>query len=948
MNNPNPPTKPRRKKLIEVALPLEAINVASAREKSIRHGHPSTLHLWWARRPLAACRAVLFASLVDDPSSWPEVFPTLVAQDAERQRLFRVIEEMVIWENSSKAEVIHRVRLEIARSLERNGAPALSKEPSAAELLKYLQKYGPPVHDPFSGGGSIPLEAQRLGLRASGSDLNPVAVLIGKALIEIPPKFAGLAPINPEAKELGTGSWKGAQGLASDVRYYGKWMRDEAQKRIGSLYPKVKLSKAQGGGEATVIAWLWARTVKCSNPACGAIMPLARSFVLSKKEGKETWVVPVVNEKRDGVQFEIKTGKGKVPEGTVNRKGAKCVICESAVALEHVRAEGRAGRMGAQMMAIVAEGNRTRIYLPPNEEHEKIAASAKPEWGPELEFAKNSRHLTPWIYGMNSFSSLFTQRQLSALGVLCVLVAETSNKVESDFSSRFPTSNGPNYSKAIATYLAVAIGKLADNASSLCTWHNGGQHQKITHTFARQALSTSWDFAEGNPFSASSGNFFRQVEIAAQVLQSLDFDDIPLGQLRQCSAIELAFPAATCVSTDPPYYDNVPYADLSDFFYVFLRKALVDFHPELFKTLLVPKSEELIADPFRHGGKDQARDYFEQGLRKVFGVIRANHLQDFPFTVYYAFKQAETTDEDDDVGAEGGSTSSTGWETMLEGLIQSGFLIDGTWPMRTELGNRMRSLDSNALASSIVLVCRPREATAEVADRRDFLRALKRELPDALRALQLSNIAPVDLAQAAIGPGMGIYSRYAKVIESDGSTLSVRTALGIINQVLDEVLAEQDGEFDAGTRWVLTWFEQHGYDEGPYGDAETLSKARNTSVDTLADAGILVSRAKKVRVRKREELPVKWTASKATVWETAQYLIRAHEKEGEAGASALLGTLGDRAAYVRDLAYRLYVMCERKKWSAEGQAYNGLVIAWPEIERLARTPAAKPAQGSLL
>ncbi len=763
-----------KKKLIEVALPLEAINKESAREKSIRHGHPSTLHLWWARRPLAACRAVLFASLVDDPSSLPEQFPTEADQDQERQRLFRLIEKLVLWENSNNRAVL---------------------DAAYAEILKSTNGHPPPIYDPFCGGGSIPLEAQRLGLEAYGSDLNPVAVLITKALVEIPPKFAGQPPVNPAAKSRmsGKGMWIGARGLADDIRYYGQWMRDRAFERIGHFYPKMKLPN---GGDATVIAWIWARTVKCPNPACGAQMPLVRSFSLANKPGKKTWVEPVVDHAQKAVRFKVRVGEG-APEGTVSRRGARCLVCGTAVPLDHVRSEGRSGRMAAQMMAIVAEGERSRVYQEADSVHQSVANAATPHDVPETVLPDRALGFRVQIYGMTRHRDLFTPRQLVALSTLSDLVAEALKQV-------IGAGGTPEYADAVATYLAFSVDKCADFWSTLATWSAQPKNELVVSTFRRHALAMTWDFGEANPFSESGGNFAGNLESAARCLDA-SIAAIP-GRINQLDACQAGATIRACYSTDPPYYDNIGYADLSDFFYVWLRRSLSSVYPELFSTLLVPKRQELVATPFRFNGSRQAaQEFFEDGFGKAFAKLRSAQDPDFPLTVFYAFKQSET-DEDDESD---GSVSSTGWETMLEGLIRADFQVTATWPSRSERSGRSISLGANALASSIVLACRPRPDDAPITTRKDFLSSLKRDLPQALRNLQKGNIAPVDLAQAAIGPGMAVFSRYKKVLETDGSPMRVRTALSLINQGLDEVLSELESEFDPDTRWALAWFEQH-------------------------------------------------------------------------------------------------------------------------------------------
>jgi len=922
-----------RKKLIEVALPLDAINAESAREKSIRHGHPSTLHLWWARRPLATCRAVIFASLVDDPSGHPDRFPTEKAQETERRHLFDIIEQLVRWENSNNEEV-----LKIAKQ----------------EIAKYTGADLPSLLDPFCGGGSIPLEAQRLGLEAYGSDLNPVPVLITKALIEIPPKFAGQAPISPNARAMvgAESGWVGVRGLAEDVRFYGQWMRTTAYKRIGHFYPKLSLPKEYGDGNGTIVAWLWARTVTCPNPACQAAMPLVRSFWLSSKSGKKAWIEPIVDQVSKTVRFEVKKGEGSAREGTVNRQGAKCICCGTPVPFGHIRIEGKAGRMGAQLMAIVVEGLHERVYLPPTPAQEKLATEPLPGWMPDIDLPNNPRDFKTPNYGLRTFAALFTARQLVALDTFVDLLAEVRQQIESDAIAAGLANDGVTlenggagvtaYSDAVITYLAFAIDKLTDTNTTLCNWQT--DPPRLRATFGRQALPMTWDYSEANIFADAAGDYQRCVSSVCEVLDRL----VP-ASTGTAYQLDAAAPSSVVmqpmISTDPPYYDNIGYADLSDFFYVWLRRSVSQIYPNLFNTMLTPKENELIASPYRFGGsKARAQRFFEEGLGQAFARMRTVQHTDYPLTIYYAFKQTESDGAGGDSGANNiAAIASTGWETMLEGLLQAGFSITGTWPMRTERSVRNISLGSNALASSIVLVCRSRATDAPLIARRDFLNALKRELPGALRHLQHGNIAPVDLAQATIGPGIAIFSRYSKVLEADGTAMRVRTALQIINQALDEVLTEQEGEFDADTRWALAWFEQFGAGEGAYGVAETLSKAKNTSISGLVEAGLLAAKGGKVRLLLRDELTTGWdpaTDKRLTVWETAQHLIRALERDGENGAASLLAKLGERGQVARDLAYRLYTLCERKGWADEALAYNSLVIAWQGIGQLASQQAA--------
>jgi putative DNA methylase len=963
-----------RKKLIEVALPLEAINVASAREKSIRHGHPSTLHLWWARRPLAAARAVIFAQMVDDPSANPDLFPTEKAQQRERARLFKIVEDLVLWENTTNEEVLSRAREEIWQSWRRTCAQN-ADHPRASQLFD--RHVLPAFHDPFAGGGALPLEAQRLGLVSYATDLNPVAVLINKAMIEIPPKFSGRPPVNSETRKdrnLFAREWRGAQGLAEDVRYYGRWMRDEAEKRIGHLYPKIEVTaemakarpdlKPYVGRKLAVIAWLWARTVKSPNPAFAKVdVPLASTFMLSSKAGKEAYVDTVIE--NGGYRFIVKVGKPKDAEvaksGTkASGRGANflCVMSGTPIAGDYIRAECKAGRGSARLMAVVAEGDRGRVYISPGAEHESAAQCEPPSDVPVQELPREGKggRTNFWcvLYGLSRFADLFSPRQLVALTTFSDLVQEAREQLQRDALAAGLPDDGKSlrdggtgataYGDAVAVYLAFALSKQADLGNSLCRWEPIAQCPR--QLFGRQGIPMIWDYAEGNPLGDSSGAWTVVVDGIARAFAKT-FEFVPanaVGSANQADAGRQDVSNAKVVSTDPPYYDNIGYADLSDFFYVWLRRSLKSVFPELFGTLAVPKAEELVATPYRHGSKEKAETFFLQGMTQAMHRLAEQAHPAFPVTIYYAFKQSESDSAD--------GTASTGWETFLDAVIRAGFATTGTWPMRTENDSRMIGQGTNALASSVVLVCRPREASAPTATRREFVTALKAELPAALAHLQRGNIAPVDLAQAAIGPGMAVYTRYSKVLDSEGKPVSVREALALINQTLDEALVEQEGDFDADTRWALAWFEQSGFAEGEYGVAETLSKAKNTSVQGLVDAAILTSSRGKVRLIAPKDLRPGWdptTDTRLTAWEIVHHLIRALEVGGESAAAVLVARLGAKAEAARELAYRLYTLCERKKRAAEALSYNALVQSFPELERLAKEPGrAAPAQRDLL
>lgn len=918
------------KKLIEVALPLEAINAESAREKSIRHGHPSTLHLWWARRPLAAARAVIWSSLVDDPSEYPERFPTEEEQNKERQRLFTILEKLVKWENSNDPEILDSAKAEILRSTGNNP---------------------PPLLDPFAGGGAIPLEAQRLGLEAHAHDLNPVAVMINKAMIEIPPKFAGRPPVNPEAQRQldAHGNWKGASGLAEDVRYYGQWMKEQAFRKIGHLYPKVKVPAAQGGGEATVIAWIWARTVKCPNPACGCKMPLASSFVLAKKKGKETWVKPIPA--GDHVEFEIQQGKcPKEYESLKVGRSAifKCPCCGEITTDAYVKKNGQQHKIGSQLMAVVAEGQHGRIYLSPDEEQKLAANVSRPENYPDGSMPTNPRWFSPPAFGMTEYSDLFTNRQLTALPTFSELVSEAQERAEADavaaglHDDRIALSEGGTgaraYGEAVGVYLAFVIDKMTDYHSSICSWHSS--KELIRNTFGRQAIPMVWDYAEANPFSDSAGCFDNMLE---WVFKSTSlFPATENGDVRQFDAQSDCGLRNIMVSTDPPYYDNIGYADLSDFFYVWMRQSLKQTYPNLFRTMLVPKAEELVATPYRFDGSvERARDFFEDGMLHTCRQIYQYAREDIPVTIYYAYKQSDTETEETEA-----KTASTGWETMLSAVIQAGFAITGTWPMRTEMSNRSIASGTNALASSIVLVCRKRGENARTCTRRDFVTTLKRELKPALQKLQQSNIAPVDLAQSAIGPGIGVFSRYKKVLESDGSPMTVRSALQIINQELDLYFSGQDSSIDSDSRLCVELFTQYAFNTVKFGDADVLARAKGTSVAKLAGQDILYAAKGDVRLLTREELPEKIKTGEQNIWLLTQQLTHAMETGGIQKCAEIIAPMfGNNAEEAKNLAYRLYSICERKNWAQEAYAYNALVVAWPEIQsKAAELQAIEPVQ----
>lgn len=924
-----------KKKLIEVAIPLEAINAASAREKAIRHGHPSTLHLWWARRPLAACRAVLFAQLVDDPTSHRERFPTHEEQEAERKRLFGIIEELVKWENSTNEEVLERARAEIRKSC-------------GGEL--------PPIYDPFSGGGSIPLEAQRLGLIAYGSDLNPVAVTIGKAMIEVPARFAGREPVHPSVNERI--HYRNAENLAEDVRYYGQRLCDEAWKRVGHLYPKVELSKAQGGGSATVVAWIWARTVASPDPAFrGAHVPLISSFILGSKKGRETIISPVVDREAGTYAFKVKNSnisKDELSAASIGTKAGKaqdfiCLLSKTPITREYVRDEGKVGRLGARLMAVVCEGKNGRIYCDPTDEMQRLAesAGAYADVGVARDtFLSGSTPTRAMItggvcsaYGLSTWGHLFSDRQILTLSTFGDLLDALRSEIERDATSAeyaddpTPLRDGGSgalaYAEAISVYLSFAINRSADRGSTLCTWDSSPKMEALRNTFGRQAIPMTWDFAEGNPFSGASGNFISNIEWVTKVIEK--FVPAAAGTELQMDAQTVQYPAGVVISTDPPYYDNIGYADLSDFFFSWMKRSIRSVFPDSFSVVATPKAEELVATQYRHGSREAADRFFLEGMREAIANMARQSSSAFPATIYYAFKQSEVAQE---------GISSTGWATFLQAVVEAGYAVVGTWPLRTEMANRMIAAGTNALANSVVLVCRKKDSVAEVISRAEFIRALKRELPSAISELQAANIAPADMPQSAIGPGMGVFSRYKAVLESDDSPMSVKAALQLINRELDEYLGGIQGEFDANTRFAITWFEQNGLKAGDYGTANNIATARGISVDSVKHAGIVESAAGKVRIFSRDELEDDWDPEEdrhLTVWECLQHLVRQHEKDGISHYTAvLLKKIEAKAEAVKDLAYCLYdISANKRKDAKEATAYNALIADWTELTRQA-------------
>ena len=900
-------------KLIEVALPLAAINKEAAREKSIRHGHPSTLHLWWARRPLGAARAVIWASLVDDPSADDTL--STAEQEAERQRLFEILKRLVKWENSNDPDVLAEARAEIDRCFP-DGPP--------------------PILDPFAGGGSIPLEAQRLGLKALSGDLNPVAVLIQKAMLEIPPRFPGRRPVHPDVdKDLTT--WSGAQGLAADVEAYGKWMRDEAERRIGHLYPDVI---GPDGKKSTPIAWVWARTVESPDPAWSGHVPLVPSWVLRNKKGKpRVWIEPIIDRNTQKISYKVREGGEPSYGPTKSGLNGRCIATGTAIPGDYIKSEGRSGRMGHQLIAVIVEGRpRGRVYCEVTEDQSVIPLEVT-GWRPDSPLPPQGKGLGFRVqaFGFDEWWKLFTTRQLIVLTTFSDLLKEVRERVLADSATcqitqddnrlRDGGSGVVAYADAIVTYLAFVIDRCVARYNHLSAWNNVGE--KLEQLFRLNAIQMTWRYSEGNPFSNSSGNWQGQVDWVTKCINTLPANKRMMAEIHQEDArlhVRNNSVTKVIISTDPPYYDNIGYADLSDFFYVWLRHNLQDIWPDLCATLLSPKSDEIIADAGRHGGALQSTVYFEKGMAEFMREVADSQSPDAPATIYYAYKATETKD---------GAVRSTGWATFLQAVVDAGLQITATWPVRTEMPGGTRMVGRSALSSSVVLTCRPRPASAPLASRSEFLAALRSELPPAVSVLQSGNIAPVDLAQSTIGPGIKVFSRYAKVVEADGSAMSVSDALALINDELGEILDGAEAELDADTRFAVTWYTQHGYESGPAGDADNLARAKNTSLAGIETSGIGRARAGSFRIHRRGELASDWSPvddDRLTVWEATQYLVAALKNRSEAEAAELLHQLGGYGERARQLAYVLFKKASEASWADEAGAYNELITAWPILQ----------------
>lgn len=947
------------KKLIEVALPLDDINREAAKEKSIRHGHPSTLHLWWARRPLAATRAVLFAQLVNDPGYERHLGRGVKTEQAqkERERLFGIIRRLVKWENLNNKNVLDEARDEIWKSW-RETCLLNKSHPDAGDLFNPDKL--PSFHDPFAGGGAIPLEASRLGLEAFSSDLNPIAVLINKAMIEIPARFKDCPPVSQSSPILNPPtSWFGTLGIAEDIKYFGAMLRDHVLKKVGHQYSDIRVTEEMVvgrpdlrellGKEIRPIAYLWARTVKSPNPAFAHVeVPLIATYILSTSGEQSIYVVPRVE--GDHYQFEIRRGTPPpgASDGTKMARGAnfRCLVSGSPIASKYIYSEANAGRMGTRLIAVVAEGMRGRVYLPPSKEIEESILSVSPIWKPDVNMSDNPRWFSPPLYGLKSFGDLYTNRQLNVLPAFADGIAEIRQEVfkkasaagfSDDLRSLEDGGIGAHaYADAIAVYLSLGVDKLTDYNSTLVSWSQS--RDQAAHVFTKQAVPMVWDYCEVNPFAGAAGDIQITLRGISNAVTKLPSTEGGLSCQQDAQKQEIS--KNKVVSTDPPYYANIGYADLSDYFYVWLRRSLLHLMPKLFSTVVSPKAEELVAIPHRHGSKELAESFFLNGMTTAMATIADQAHVGFPITIYYSFKQKEKKGDE--------AAAITGWETFLEAVLRSGLSITGTWPIRTERQSRSVGQGTNALASSIVLVCRKRSVSAQSISRREFIRELNAQLPVALDEIIHGGdnlpLAPVDLSQAIIGPGMAIFSKYAAVLEADGSPMSVRTALHLINRFFSE------DDFDPDSQFCIHWFETSGWDAGKYGEAEVLTKAKGTSVEGLKQGGVVESFGGKVRLLRWNEFPTDWKPEvdkRISIWEILHQLIRMFRTNGEKEAGKLLAKTHRYAEPVRSLAYRLYTICEHHGRAQDAGVYNEFVQAWESIDRAAQQIGYSGQQMSL-
>ncbi len=869
------------RKLIEVApfLPLDAISVAAKADKDKKTGTIKNVHKWFAPMPTPALRALIFSAVVDAPDD-----------DKEREGLLELVKRLV--------------------PADGNPPDAVTLDEAKAAIRKSTGGDLPTIFDPFCGGGSTLIEAQRLGLPAEGSDLNPVPVLITRTLTQLIPSVSGRAPLVGDPTQFGGISGGPLTGLLADVQHYAERVRERVWNEVGHLYPS-------GPNGETIIAWLWARTTVCPNPACGATMPLVTSTWISKRKNDTRGLV--ASPTGTGVEFSIAAAPSPA-SGTVVRTGATCLNCGTTTPLGTIRDQAGREGLGTQLLCLAVDGASGRAYLAPDT---TTVPHSTASGDLDVDLPERALGFRVQAYGMRTQADIYTTRQLAMLDAFAEAIADVPEQAVAD-------GGDATYAATVASILGLALGKLAQSNSTQVRWNvRSTGSSKAEPAFGRHAMPMVWDFTETNPFGGSVGDWLGQVNSVTGGIRSLPLGD-PSSVRRadaRSTALELRKPVV--IVTDPPYFDQIGYADLSDYFYVWHRKALRKVHPDLYATIVTPKDPELIATPYRHdGSKEDAAEYFVNGFTDTFRSLKSALLPQHPILIVYAHQQEEKSSL---------GTASTGWDAMLEAVLDAGLVIEGTLPVHGSYKAKLISIGTNSLASYIVMVCRPRTGNANPGSIADLRAALRTRLPDAAKALLGSGESMVDIRQAAIGPGMEVFSQFSEIFDGT-DPITVRRALTIINEELGRILDEHLGEVDDETRWASQWYADHEFEVGEFDEGRKLANTYGLGMDGLVEAGIIESRRGKVRLLKRSELPTGWTGdSRTPVWEACQHLVKAltdGPSAGERAAAELLAALGPLASGSRELAQYLTNLAIENGWTDDAIAYDSLVKSWPRIEQL--------------
>jgi putative DNA methylase len=884
---------PRKRKLIEVALPLDEINAACKADKDRKTGTIRNLHKWFAPMPLPAWRALLFATLIDAPGN-----------EADRAQLLDIIKRLV-----------------------KHGAD-LPDNADLAEATQVLSEAWngetPVVMDPFCGGGSTLVEAQRLGIQSLGSDLNPVPALVSRTLTELLPAQHGLPPTHPPESHTQAlfGHSSVAQdyeGLAEDFRYYATGVLDKVRETTKENYPLRQ-------GENPV-AWIWARTARCVNPACGIRTVLVTTWWLSKKPGDLAWIEHTVADGQVHLRVVGNQASGSPPEPPKAPRGTtfQCLACGSLVSDSQLIEQGRRGEIGYRLLAVAATVDGRRVYRDPLPGEESTALAVRiPDDLPNVAQSDDTRSFSGPRYGFPNFTDLFMPRQLATLSAFADETARL-------YATLLMGGTNEARATAIVTLLGLAVGQLALVGSTETRWRlRVAAHAKAEGAFSRNDLRLNWDFAETYFASASVGDWLETVN---SMIRAFEYAAHGVGKVLKADARVARADRPALVATDPPYFDAIDYADLSDFFYIWHRRALRGIHPDLYSTVATPKSGELIASARRHhNDKDAAREYFVEGFTQTFGNLSRSLHPDLPLVVVYASKEQRAGDEE------------TRWSAILTAILAAGLEVTSTWPIHGTGSSRMIGIGANAVASYIVMTCRPRPSGAGATSLNEFARTLRRELGPAVRDLQSSSILPIDLAQAAMGPGMQIFSRYREILDQNGRRVPVEQALRLINQALSEILDEQEGELDPESRFAVRWWEQHHWEPGPFGDADKAARPLGIAVEDVVAAQIAAADVGTVRLAGRGSLNRDWQPaadSRPTAWEAVHHLAdRLIDGGGELDAARLMADLGDFRDSAMALVYRLHDIAARRGWTDDQERYNALIHSWADLVKLGASQSA--------